>query len=202
MATPPLPAASRMSLPLTVWRMAEELLFKGKAASEYDRAFAHVTKYFMPFLLRAADVRPGMLVLDIATGTQKWVKLLDGGIWGTSAVDGEKLFIGTVLGKVGKFYAVNVSDGQIIWSKDEEGSIIAGAVIVDEQVIYATEAGRIQSVDKNGAPKWQSSIENAHFYTMPLLVGDTLLMAPMNANFLLAGYDVNNGSQKWTFSGK
>ena len=50
-------------------RMAEELAFKDEAAAEYDRAFAHVTAYFMPFLLRAADVTPGMRVLDIATGT-------------------------------------------------------------------------------------------------------------------------------------
>jgi ubiquinone/menaquinone biosynthesis C-methylase UbiE len=49
--------------------MTEELFFKGEAAAEYDRAFAHVTRYFMPFLLRAADIRPGMRVLDIATGT-------------------------------------------------------------------------------------------------------------------------------------
>ncbi len=49
--------------------MTEELFFKGEAAAEYDRAFAHVTRYFMPFLLRAADVTPGMRVLDIATGT-------------------------------------------------------------------------------------------------------------------------------------
>jgi hypothetical protein len=49
--------------------MTEELLFKGEAAVEYDRAFAHVTRYFMPFLLRAADVGSGMRVLDIATGT-------------------------------------------------------------------------------------------------------------------------------------
>src|SRR5205085_10308331 len=34
----------------------------------YDQAFAHVTAYFMPFLLRAAGVAPGMRVLDIATG--------------------------------------------------------------------------------------------------------------------------------------
>jgi ubiquinone/menaquinone biosynthesis C-methylase UbiE len=50
-------------------RMSEELSFKDKAAAEYDRAFAHVTAHFMPFLLRAADVAPGMRVLDIATGT-------------------------------------------------------------------------------------------------------------------------------------
>jgi ubiquinone/menaquinone biosynthesis C-methylase UbiE len=49
--------------------MAEELAFKNEAAAEYDRAFAHVTAYFMPFLLRAAHIAPGMRVLDIATGT-------------------------------------------------------------------------------------------------------------------------------------
>ena len=48
--------------------MAEELVFKDKAAAEYDRAFAHVTAHFMPFLLRAAHIAPGMHVLDIATG--------------------------------------------------------------------------------------------------------------------------------------
>jgi ubiquinone/menaquinone biosynthesis C-methylase UbiE len=49
--------------------MTEELAFKDAAAAEYDRAFAHVTAHFMPFLLRAAHVAPGMQVLDIATGT-------------------------------------------------------------------------------------------------------------------------------------
>jgi len=49
--------------------MADELTFGDEVAAEYDRAFAHVTAYFMPFLLRAAHVAPGMGVLDIATGT-------------------------------------------------------------------------------------------------------------------------------------
>jgi len=49
--------------------MAEELTFKDEAAAEYDRAFAHVTAHFMPFLLRAGHVAPGLRVLDIATGT-------------------------------------------------------------------------------------------------------------------------------------
>jgi ubiquinone/menaquinone biosynthesis C-methylase UbiE len=46
-----------------------ELVFKRAAAAEYDRAFAHVTRYFMPFVLRAAHIVPGMRILDIATGT-------------------------------------------------------------------------------------------------------------------------------------
>ena len=47
----------------------EELGFKREAAAEYDRAFAHVTRYFMPFVLRAAYIAQGMRVLDIAAGT-------------------------------------------------------------------------------------------------------------------------------------
>ena len=49
--------------------MVEELVFKDEAATEYDRAFAHVTAHLMPFLLRAAHIAPGMRVLDIVTGT-------------------------------------------------------------------------------------------------------------------------------------
>ena len=49
--------------------MADELAFKDAAAADYDRAFAHVTAHFMPFLLRAAHIASGMQVLDIATGT-------------------------------------------------------------------------------------------------------------------------------------
>src|SRR5262249_20551696 len=47
----------------------EELVFEREAAAEYDRAFAHVTRYFMPFVLRAARIVRGMRVLDIAAGT-------------------------------------------------------------------------------------------------------------------------------------
>ena len=49
--------------------MPEELAYKDEAAAGYDRAFARVTTHFVPFLLRAAHVAPGMRVLDVATGT-------------------------------------------------------------------------------------------------------------------------------------
>jgi len=49
--------------------MADELSFRAEAAAEYDRAFAHVSTHFVPSLLRAARLAPGMRVLDVATGT-------------------------------------------------------------------------------------------------------------------------------------
>ena len=38
----------------------EELVFEQQAAAEYDQAFGHVTRYFMPFVLRAARIARGM----------------------------------------------------------------------------------------------------------------------------------------------
>jgi outer membrane protein assembly factor BamB len=139
--------------------------------------------------------------LDLATGTQKWVKTLEGGIWGTPAYDGTNIYIGTVLTTKGKFYALNAPDGTIVWSKDDDGSIAAGPLATADQVIYVTELGKIQSLDKTGAPKWQSIIANAKLYTQPVLAGNVVLIAPMNATFLLAAYDLN-GAQKWTFVAK
>ena len=49
--------------------MPDELTYKNEAAAGYDRAFAHITTHFVPFLLRAAHLAPGMRLLDIAAGT-------------------------------------------------------------------------------------------------------------------------------------
>jgi ubiquinone/menaquinone biosynthesis C-methylase UbiE len=49
--------------------VTDELTFRAEAAAEYDRAFAHVSSHFLPFVLRAARLAPGHRVLDVATGT-------------------------------------------------------------------------------------------------------------------------------------
>ena len=46
-----------------------ELLYKSEAATAYDRAVAHVSTHFLPFLLRAARLELGQRVRDAATGT-------------------------------------------------------------------------------------------------------------------------------------
>jgi len=46
-----------------------ELSYGAEAAAGYDRAFSHVSAYFLPVLLRAAALAPGHSVLDVATGT-------------------------------------------------------------------------------------------------------------------------------------
>src|ERR1700741_3443175 len=66
---PPTGAANLPSANQLQGYSMEELVFERQAAAEYDRAFGHVTRYFMPFVLRAARIARGMRVLDIAAGT-------------------------------------------------------------------------------------------------------------------------------------
>ena len=104
--------------------MPEELTFKDEAAAEYDRAFAHVTAYFMPFLLRAADVAPGMGILDIATGTglSAEAALAAVGPKGyVMAADVSPAMVGRARERLGRApnVSVSVEDGQALSFSDQ-----------------------------------------------------------------------------------
>ena len=142
-----------------------------------------------------------LYALDAANGEIKWKSQLVGGIWGTPASDGTNIYIGTVNAHTGKFYSLSAENGATVWSKDEEGSIIAGPLAYDGVILYGTEAGKLQALSADGTAKWQALIENAHFYNTPLVVGNSVVMSPMNAEFIMVAYDLN-GAQRWTFTGK
>lgn len=137
--------------------------------------------------------------INAASGASNWVKTLEGNIWGTPGFNEDTLYIGTVFGTAGKFYALEAQTGAVKWFRDEEGSIVAGPLVTTDQVIYVTEKGRVQSLDKSGAPKWQDNFDKNKIYTTPLLVQDTIVVAPMGSQFLMVAYDLN-GAKKWTFT--
>jgi ubiquinone/menaquinone biosynthesis C-methylase UbiE len=95
--------------------MAEELTFREEAAALYDEAFAHVTAYFMPFLLQAAGVVPGMRVLDIATGT---------GLSAEAAL--------TAVGPTGQVAAVDISPAMVAKARERLGTAPNVALFVED----------------------------------------------------------------------
>jgi ubiquinone/menaquinone biosynthesis C-methylase UbiE len=104
--------------------MADELTFRDEAAAEYDRAFAHVTAYFMPFLLCAAHVAPGMDVLDIATGTGLSAEAALAAVGPkchVTAADVSPAIAGKARERLGKApnASVSVEDGQALSFSDE-----------------------------------------------------------------------------------
>jgi len=93
----------------------EKLLFERQAAAEYDRAFAHVTRYFMPFILRAACITPGMRVLDIAAGT---------GLSAEAAV--------SAVGPTGHVTAADISPAMVEKARERLGEAPNASVLVED----------------------------------------------------------------------
>jgi ubiquinone/menaquinone biosynthesis C-methylase UbiE len=94
-----------------------ELSYKSEAASAYDRAFAHVSSHFVPFLLRAAGLEPGQRVLDAATGT---------GIAAEAAL--------AVVGRAGHVTAADISQAMVDRARRRlGGSPNASVVVADGQ---------------------------------------------------------------------
>jgi ubiquinone/menaquinone biosynthesis C-methylase UbiE len=110
-------------------RMAEELTYRDKAAAEYDRAFAHVSGHFVPFLLRAARIEPGMHVLDIATGT---------GVAATAALG--------AVGSTGFVFAADVSAAMVEQARRRLGAPPNVRVAVEDGQSLSFVDGRFDAV--------------------------------------------------------
>lgn len=99
--------------------MVDQLSFKDEAAAEYDRAIAHVTAHFMPFVLGAAGLAPGMRVLDVATGTglsAEAALAAVGPAGHVAAVDLSPAMAGKARERLGKApnISVSIEDGQAL----------------------------------------------------------------------------------------
>jgi ubiquinone/menaquinone biosynthesis C-methylase UbiE len=106
-----------------------ELSFKDEAASTYDRAFAHVSTHFLPFLLRAARLEPGQRVLDIATGT---------GIAAEAAL--------AVVGPGGHVTAVDVSQAMVDRASQRLAGSLNISVVVEDGQSLSFDDGTFDAV--------------------------------------------------------
>ncbi|HEX2366628.1 MAG TPA: methyltransferase domain-containing protein, partial [Bradyrhizobium sp.] len=92
-----------------------ELIYRREAAAGYDRAFAHVSSHFIPSLLRAAYLAPGMRVLDIATGT---------GLAAEAAL--------AIVGPNGQVTAADISPAMVEKARERLGSVQNALVVVED----------------------------------------------------------------------
>jgi SAM-dependent methyltransferase len=106
-----------------------ELAYKDEAASAYDRAFAHVTTHFLPFLLEAARVAPGQRVLDTATGT---------GIAAEAALG--------LVGATGHVTATDYAPAMVERARERLGQFSNASVAVEDGQAMGFEAERFDAV--------------------------------------------------------
>jgi ubiquinone/menaquinone biosynthesis C-methylase UbiE len=109
--------------------MAEELTYKNEAAAGYDRAFGHVSKHFMPSLLRAAQIVPGMRVLDIAAGT---------GLASEAVLE--------VVGPTGHVTAADLSPAMIAKARERLAQARNASVAVEDGQVLSFSGGSFDAV--------------------------------------------------------
>lgn len=131
---------------------------------------------------------------EVIAQTDHWV-------WGAPVLDGETLYFAD-LGYAdvgGKVYSLDLATNRQNWDNVQpDGPIVASPLIVDEQIYIVTENGAFLALDRDGRIVWEKT-PGGKIYTAPVLSGEFLLVAPYQAEFALAAYDLD-GKQAWTFT--
>lgn len=126
---------------------------------------------------------------ETITQTENW-------IWGSPALDGETLYYADLDGKI---YSLDLSTNRQNWDNVQpNGPIVASLLVVGDHIHVVTEAGSFLALDRDGKIVWEKT-PGGNIYTTPVLSGEFLLVAPYQAEFALAAYDLD-GKQAWTFT--
>ncbi|MBI3162241.1 MAG: PQQ-binding-like beta-propeller repeat protein [Chloroflexi bacterium] len=117
-------------------------------------------------------------------------------IWGSPVLNNDALYYADLGGNI---HSLDLASGNQNWNDlKPDGPIVAGLILVNDQIYVATEAGTLVAMDRDGKIVWEKTV-GGRFYTTPVFAGDLILVAPYQADFVLAAYDVD-GKQAWTFT--
>ena len=141
-----------------------------------------------------------MIAIETENGQVKWRTPVSDWVWGGPAVMDNMVFFGDL---DGYFYALDAATGEPLWqiagNGDNESNITNPPLVLDGTVYYTAKNGTLYAVDAaNGDPLWNQPV-GGNLYGTPLVAGDSILVAPVNADALL--YAVSpNGAMKWSFT--
>jgi outer membrane protein assembly factor BamB len=99
-----------------------------------------------------------------STPALRWQRQTNGDVLASPTItpDGSRVYVGN---SAGVFYALNASNGSILWTYPTSGSIGAikgaAAVDVDGTIYFGTESGRLYALDPSGALKWRYTADSA-----------------------------------------
>ncbi len=117
-------------------------------------------------------------------------------VWGSPVVDGETLYYADLDGTI---HSLDLASGRQNWDGVKpDGPIVASLLLAGDQIYAATESGSLVALDREGKIVWEKTLDKA-IYTAPVVAGDLVLVAPYQADIVLAAYDVQ-GKQAWTFA--
>ena len=124
----------------------------------------------------------------VLTETPNW-------IWGGPVLDGQTLYYADLDGNV---YSFDIAGEKQNWSVKLDGAIVASPLVVGDQIIVATEAGTVISLDKDGKNVWDRAV-GGKIYSNIVTSGELILVSPVSADINVAALDLN-GKLVWSFT--
>jgi len=135
-----------------------------------------------------------VIALEASSGQILWSHPASSWIWAGPTLEGTALLIGD---SGGMLYNLDPSGGQERWHQRLNGSILSSVASDGKSVVAGTEDGNMYWYDLTGSAMRNVSI-SGKLYSAPVIVGNTILIAPTGASNVLVAYD-QNGVQKWAF---
>ncbi len=136
-----------------------------------------------------------MIAVNTADGSIKWRFTTQDWVWSGPALVNTSLFFGDLSGY---FYGMNAADGTALWRIQRPNGIVDTPVVAGNNLYFTTETDALSIVSTSGDIV-SSPIIGGVIYSAPLIVGDTILVAPTGFDSLLVALDLN-GTQKWPFT--
>ena len=136
-----------------------------------------------------------MVALNASDGTVKWRFNTQDWVWSGPALENNVLYFGDLAGYL---YAINASDGSTVWRIQPQNGIVDKPVTQGDTLFFTTEADSLFGVSTAGDILISKSVGGV-IYSAPVIVGDTILVAPSNFDVLLVAMNLD-GNQKWTFT--
>jgi outer membrane protein assembly factor BamB len=150
-------------------------------------------------VLYAGTFAQEMVAINTENGEVIWRAPTDGWVWSGPAIADGVLYFGDLKGV---FYALNASDGSEVWKITPEAgpdfAITDQPLVLDGSLYFSSENGSVYVLDSangNQQARWEVG---GKLFASPLLAGETILVAPMQADFFLAAYELD-GDRRWVF---
>jgi outer membrane protein assembly factor BamB len=148
-----------------------------------------------------AQAKNSVVKLDMETGAALWTfdeakaPYIEGGVIGVTTDGGEELFV--IGNGNGTVYALDVRNGDVVWTFETGHRVWATPLIVDDIVYIGTMDHNLYALHlSNGEEIWRFSVEGAFASTPALQHGVLYIGAFDNRVYAV---DAADGSEKWHF---
>ncbi len=135
--------------------------------------------------------------LDVETGEVVGTFDAADWVWGSPVLAGDEIYFADLSGHA---YALDVDSFEPIWEAEvaDDKGIRGSPLVTETLVVLAAQDGNVYARHRSdGSPAWQAD-GGGRLITSPVLFGDSIIVSPIGADYVLVAFD-RNGSRQWVF---